>query len=80
MSREGSAGIVPEAVVMGRWVSRCIRCWDTVNFREVYRMTAGTGGKTRAEDLCVWSLLVLRSALLLIPSPLSRGLPSKSIV
>ncbi|XP_024356552.1 WD repeat-containing protein PCN isoform X2 [Physcomitrium patens] len=39
----------------------CIRCWDIANTREIYRITAGVGGKRSDADLCIWSLLVLRN-------------------
>lgn len=39
----------------------CIRCWDITNTREIYRVTAGIGGKGKNSDLCIWSLLVLRN-------------------
>ncbi|KAG0557990.1 hypothetical protein KC19_11G171000 [Ceratodon purpureus] len=39
----------------------CIRCWDITNTREIYRITAGIGGKGKSSDLCIWSLLVLRN-------------------
>ncbi|CAK9875951.1 unnamed protein product [Sphagnum jensenii] len=38
----------------------CIHCWDIASNREVYRITAGIGGKGSASDLCIWDLLVLR--------------------
>ncbi|CAK9225547.1 unnamed protein product [Sphagnum troendelagicum] len=38
----------------------CIRCWDIASNCEVYRITAGIGGKGSASDLCIWDLLVLR--------------------
>ncbi|KAL3698853.1 hypothetical protein R1sor_012929 [Riccia sorocarpa] len=37
----------------------CIRCWDTTSIRELFRITAGLGGRSTGSELCVWSLLAL---------------------
>ncbi|XP_024544921.1 WD repeat-containing protein PCN isoform X1 [Selaginella moellendorffii] len=42
----------------------CIRSWDAATCIELYRITAGIGGQKKLEELCVWSLLVLRSGTL----------------
>ncbi|KAL2645510.1 hypothetical protein R1flu_013097 [Riccia fluitans] len=39
----------------------CIRCWDTTSVRELFRITAGLGGRVSGPELCVWSLLALRN-------------------
>ncbi|KAE9588474.1 hypothetical protein Lal_00003033 [Lupinus albus] len=41
-----------------------IRCWDVISGHEVYRITAGLGGLGSGHDLCIWSLLSLRSGAL----------------
>ncbi|KAJ8638270.1 hypothetical protein MRB53_012537 [Persea americana] len=41
-----------------------IRCWDSQSAHEVYRITVGLGGLGSGPELCVWSLLVLRSGTL----------------
>ncbi|KAK4748340.1 hypothetical protein SAY87_014926 [Trapa incisa] len=41
-----------------------IRCWDTRSCHEIYRITVGLGGQGSGPDLCVWSLLALRSGTL----------------
>ncbi|KAK4787261.1 hypothetical protein SAY86_011094 [Trapa natans] len=41
-----------------------IRCWDAKSCHEVYRITVGLGGRGNGTDLCVWSLLALRSGTL----------------
>ncbi|OVA03965.1 WD40 repeat [Macleaya cordata] len=41
-----------------------IRCWDAKSTHEVYRITVGLGGLGKGPDLCVWSLLSLRSGTL----------------
>ncbi|KAI3849570.1 hypothetical protein MKW92_028189 [Papaver armeniacum] len=41
-----------------------IRCWDAQSNREVYRITVGTGGLHNRSDLCVWSLIYLKSSTL----------------
>ncbi|RZC86178.1 hypothetical protein C5167_007364 [Papaver somniferum] len=41
-----------------------IRCWDAQSNREVYRITVGTGGLHNRSDLCVWSLIYLKSGTL----------------
>ncbi|KAG6555830.1 hypothetical protein Mapa_002471 [Marchantia paleacea] len=39
----------------------CIRCWDSKTVRELFRITAGIGGRGAGPELCVWSLLALRN-------------------
>ncbi|BBN10610.1 U3 small nucleolar RNA-associated protein 4 [Marchantia polymorpha subsp. ruderalis] len=39
----------------------CIRCWDSKTVRELFRITAGIGGRGAGSELCVWSLLALRN-------------------
>ncbi|CAM6020208.1 unnamed protein product [Sphagnum balticum] len=46
--------------LLGGGSDGCIRCWDVASNREVYRITAGIGGKGSASDFCIWDLLVLR--------------------
>ncbi|KAL1315512.1 WD repeat-containing protein PCN isoform X1 [Arachis hypogaea] len=41
-----------------------IRCWDATSSREIYRITAGLGGLGGGHELCIWSLLSLRSGTL----------------
>ncbi|KAG1361265.1 WD repeat-containing protein PCN [Cocos nucifera] len=41
-----------------------IRCWDAISFHEAYRITVGLGGLGSGPELCVWSLLFLRSGTL----------------
>ncbi|XP_054799224.1 LOW QUALITY PROTEIN: WD repeat-containing protein PCN-like [Prosopis cineraria] len=41
-----------------------IRCWDATLGREIYRITAGLGGLGSGPELCIWSLLSLRSGTL----------------
>ncbi|KFK32171.1 hypothetical protein AALP_AA6G206900 [Arabis alpina] len=41
-----------------------IRCWDANFFHEVYRITVGLGGLGTRSEICVWSLLSLRCAVL----------------
>ncbi|KAI4337065.1 hypothetical protein L6164_015523 [Bauhinia variegata] len=41
-----------------------IRCWDAKQGHEIYRITAGLGGLGGKHDLCIWSLLSLRSGTL----------------
>ncbi|KAK4277396.1 hypothetical protein QN277_015401 [Acacia crassicarpa] len=41
-----------------------IRCWDATLGREIYRITAGLGGLGGGPELCIWSLLSLRSGTL----------------
>ncbi|KAI3873622.1 hypothetical protein MKW92_037814 [Papaver armeniacum] len=41
-----------------------IRCWDAHTTHEVYRITVGTGGLRDGSDLCVWSLIYLKSGTL----------------
>ncbi|CAL9110435.1 unnamed protein product [Musa textilis] len=41
-----------------------IRCWDVTYLRETYRITIGLGGLGSGPELCVWSLLFLRSGTL----------------
>ncbi|KAI4316603.1 hypothetical protein L6164_024569 [Bauhinia variegata] len=41
-----------------------IRCWDAKLGHEIYRITAGLGGLGNIHDLCIWSLLSLRSGTL----------------
>ncbi|KAI3951256.1 hypothetical protein MKW92_035487 [Papaver armeniacum] len=41
-----------------------IRCWDAQSNREVYRITVGTGGLHNRSDLCVLSLIYLKSSTL----------------
>ncbi|KAE9599979.1 putative transcription factor WD40-like family [Lupinus albus] len=41
-----------------------IRCWDVISGHEVYRITAGLGGLGSGHDLCILSLLSLRSGTL----------------
>ncbi|KAL4372386.1 hypothetical protein S245_021936 [Arachis hypogaea] len=41
-----------------------IRCWDATSSHEVYRITAGLGGLGGGHELCIWSLLSLRSGTL----------------
>ncbi|KAL2529513.1 Transducin family protein/WD-40 repeat family protein [Forsythia ovata] len=38
-----------------------IRCWDAKLAHEIYRITVGLGGLGSGTELCIWSLLVLRS-------------------
>lgn len=38
-----------------------IRCWDAKLAHEIYRVTVGLGGSSNGPELCVWSLLYLRS-------------------
>ncbi|KAK7250752.1 hypothetical protein RIF29_33404 [Crotalaria pallida] len=45
-------------------MQRLIRCWDAITGHEVYRITAGLGGLGSGDDLCIWSLLSLRSGTL----------------
>ena len=39
---------------------RLIRCWDATSGHEIYRITAGLGGLSSGNELCIWSLLSLR--------------------
>ncbi|XP_026389623.1 WD repeat-containing protein PCN-like [Papaver somniferum] len=41
-----------------------IRCWDAQSTHEVYRITVGMGGLHNRSDLCVWSLIYLKSGTL----------------
>ncbi|CAF2124847.1 WD repeat-containing protein PCN [Brassica napus] len=41
-----------------------IRCWDVNTCQEVYRITVGLGGQGSSSEICVWSLLSLRCAVL----------------
>ncbi|GBG66273.1 hypothetical protein CBR_g57871 [Chara braunii] len=41
----------------------CIRCWNVITKREVFRITVGIGSQKR-ENICVWALLWLRSGVL----------------
>ncbi|KAK7383236.1 hypothetical protein VNO78_28910 [Psophocarpus tetragonolobus] len=41
-----------------------IRCWNATLGNEIYRITAGLGGLGNGCDLCIWSLLSLRSGTL----------------
>ncbi|MED6133282.1 hypothetical protein PIB30_027043 [Stylosanthes scabra] len=41
-----------------------IRCWDATSSHEIYRITAGLGGLGGGNELCIWSLLSLRSGTL----------------
>ncbi|KAF7830532.1 WD repeat-containing protein PCN-like isoform X1 [Senna tora] len=41
-----------------------IRCWDATLGHEIYRITAGLGGLGSGRELCIWSLLSLRSGTL----------------
>ncbi|KAF4351734.1 hypothetical protein CsatB_007397 [Cannabis sativa] len=41
-----------------------IRCWNPILGHEIYRITVGLGGLGSGPDLCVWSLLSLRSGTL----------------
>lgn len=41
-----------------------IRCWDALSSCEIYRITVGLGGLGSGPELCVWSLLALRSGTL----------------
>ncbi|KAJ1396928.1 WD40/YVTN repeat-like-containing domain superfamily [Sesbania bispinosa] len=41
-----------------------IRCWDAIASNEIYRITAGLGGLGSGHELCIWSLLSLRSGML----------------
>ncbi|KAF9606499.1 hypothetical protein IFM89_025774 [Coptis chinensis] len=43
------------------WTCRFIRCWDAKLAQEKYRITVGLGGSGSGPELCVWSLLILRS-------------------
>lgn len=40
-----------------------IRCWNTASFHEAYRITVGLGGLGSGFELCVWTLLFLRSQI-----------------
>ncbi|KAI4375064.1 hypothetical protein MLD38_012976 [Melastoma candidum] len=41
-----------------------IRCWNVESCQEIYRITVGLGGLGSGPELCVWSLLALRSGTL----------------
>ncbi|KAL8130963.1 hypothetical protein AgCh_007044 [Apium graveolens] len=41
-----------------------IRCWDPETAREIYRITVGLGGSGSGPELCIWSLLSLRTGTL----------------
>ncbi|XP_024029029.1 U3 small nucleolar RNA-associated protein 4 homolog [Morus notabilis] len=41
-----------------------IRCWNPILGSEIYRITVGLGGLGSGSELCVWSLLSLRSGTL----------------
>ncbi|KAL8092358.1 WD repeat-containing protein PCN-like isoform X2 [Apium graveolens] len=41
-----------------------IRCWDLKTVREVFRITVGLGELGSGPELCIWSLLSLRSGTL----------------
>ncbi|KAL8155684.1 hypothetical protein AgCh_000907 [Apium graveolens] len=41
-----------------------IRCWDPKTVREVFRITVGLGELGSGPELCIWSLLSLRSGTL----------------
>ncbi|KAK1405628.1 putative U3 small nucleolar RNA-associated protein 4 [Heracleum sosnowskyi] len=41
-----------------------LRCWDPKTAREIYRITVGLGGLGSGPELCIWSLLALRSGTL----------------
>ncbi|KAJ7966511.1 U3 small nucleolar RNA-associated protein 4 [Quillaja saponaria] len=41
-----------------------IRCWNAKLGHEIYRITAGHGGAGTRSELCIWSLLFLRSGTL----------------
>ncbi|XP_027329918.1 WD repeat-containing protein PCN-like isoform X1 [Abrus precatorius] len=41
-----------------------IRCWDVTSGNEIYRITAGLGGLCSGHELCIWSLMSLRSGTL----------------
>ncbi|KAL2318430.1 hypothetical protein Fmac_032306 [Flemingia macrophylla] len=41
-----------------------IRCWNASLGNEIYRITAGLGGLGSGHELCIWSLLSLRSGTL----------------
>ncbi|KAL2583658.1 hypothetical protein AAZV13_14G084500 [Glycine max] len=41
-----------------------IRCWNATLGNEIYRITAGLGGLGSGHELCIWSLLSLRSGTL----------------
>lgn len=41
-----------------------IRCWNAALGNEIYRITAGLGGSGSGDELCIWSLLFLRSGTL----------------
>ncbi|KAM7278274.1 hypothetical protein ACFE04_005408 [Oxalis oulophora] len=41
-----------------------IRCWDASLGHEMYRITVGLGGLSSKPELCVWSLISLRSGTL----------------
>ncbi|XP_073525687.1 uncharacterized protein [Phyllobates terribilis] len=41
-----------------------VRCWDAERYNERYRITVGLGGRGSGPELCVWSLLALRSGML----------------
>lgn len=41
-----------------------IRCWDPKTAHEIYRITVGLGGLGSGPELCIWSLLALRSGTL----------------
>lgn len=52
-----------------RWIQlfcRFIRCWDAKLYQEIYRITVGLGGLGSGPELCIWSLLALRSKLFLL--------------
>lgn len=38
----------------------CIRCWDSKQLQELYRITAGLGGTGNGSKLCIWSIVTLR--------------------
>lgn len=41
-----------------------IRCWNAKLGQEIYRITVGLGGLGSGSELCIWSLLALRSGTL----------------
>ncbi|KAL9225646.1 hypothetical protein vseg_001545 [Gypsophila vaccaria] len=41
-----------------------IRCWNSKQVHELYRITVGLGGLGTGPDVCVWSLLALRGGVL----------------
>nr|KYP57092.1 Cirhin [Cajanus cajan] len=41
-----------------------IRCWNAALGNEIYRITVGLGGLGSGHELCIWSLLSLRSGTL----------------